>query len=313
MCIRDSYWRPGVTHVNEIIFHVITDPTTRLQSLESNEIQFMYTAEAGQINQLKAQKTFSMFLQYLDVPVFIMLNTDAKPLNNLKLRQALEYGTSQQQMCIRDRNAPGGSVTVTGSGFPTGNWNDNTSGVLLIEAVSYTHLGFTGASAVDFGSKPATDVTVNSDTSLTATSPAGGGTVNVTVTTAGVKSATSTADQFTYVAIPTVTSVSPDQGPLGGGTVVTISGTSLTGATKVHFGSKLATDVTVSSDSSLTATSPAGTGTVHVTVTVPTGTSLTSAADEFTYVVAPTVTGVSPTSGPNSGGTTVNILSLIHI
>jgi hypothetical protein len=173
--------------------------------------------------------------------------------------------------------------------------------------VSITGVGFTGVSAVHFGNAAATDVTVTSDTSLTATAPDGSGTVDVTVTTAGVTSATSSVDRFSYVAVPTVSSVSPAQGPLGGGTVVTISGTSLTGATAVDFGATPATDVTVTSDTSLTATSPAGTATVDVTVTVPSGTSLTTAADQFTYVVAPTVTGVSPSRGPNSGGTTVNI------
>ena len=37
-----------------------------------------------------------------------------------------------------------------------------------------------------------------SSTDITATSPAGTGTVDVTVTTPGGKSATSTADHFTY-------------------------------------------------------------------------------------------------------------------
>jgi ABC-type transport system substrate-binding protein len=92
------YWRPGVTHVNEIVFHVITDPTTRLQALQSGQIQFMYTAEAAQIKQIQGQSTDSMYVQHLDVPAFIMLNTDSAPLNNLKLRQALEYATNQPQI-----------------------------------------------------------------------------------------------------------------------------------------------------------------------------------------------------------------------
>jgi hypothetical protein len=39
---------------------------------------------------------------------------------------------------------------------------------------------------------------VSSATSITVTSPAGSGTVDVTVTGPGGKSATSSADQFTY-------------------------------------------------------------------------------------------------------------------
>ncbi|MGO9558160.1 MAG: beta strand repeat-containing protein [Acidimicrobiales bacterium] len=176
------------------------------------------------------------------------------------------------------------------------------------DSVSVTGTGFTGATAVDFGTAHATHVVVSSDDSLTATSPAGTGTVDVTVKTAAGTSATSLADQFDYAAQPTVTGVSSNQGPDAGGNLVDISGTSLTGATAVDFGSENpASDVTVISDTLLTAEAPAGTGTVDVTVTVPSGTSSTSVNDEYTYFPVPTVTGLSVSSGPAPGNTTVVI------
>jgi hypothetical protein len=58
---------------------------------------------------------------------------------------------------------------------------------------------FTGATVVDFGTNAATGVTVVNATTITAVSPAGTGVVNVTVTTLGGTSASSPADQFTYV------------------------------------------------------------------------------------------------------------------
>jgi IPT/TIG domain len=57
---------------------------------------------------------------------------------------------------------------------------------------------FTGATSVDFGSTPAASFTVNSDTSITAVSPAGSGTVQVTVSKGHVTSETSVATAFTY-------------------------------------------------------------------------------------------------------------------
>jgi hypothetical protein len=61
---------------------------------------------------------------------------------------------------------------------------------------------FTGASAVKFGGTAAASFKVGSDTSITAVSPAGTGTVDVTVSGPGGESATATADQFTYVHTP---------------------------------------------------------------------------------------------------------------
>ena len=169
--------------------------------------------------------------------------------------------------------------------------------------VTITGFGFTGASAVDFGATPATNLTVVSDTTITATSPAGAGSVNVTVTTPGGKSATSPADLFTYGLA--VSGIRPSAGPVGGGTLVTITGSGFTGATSVNFGTTPATNLTVVNDTTITADSPAGTGTVNVTVTTPAGTSSASSADLFTYGLA--VTGLSPSAGPVGGGTLVTI------
>ena len=173
--------------------------------------------------------------------------------------------------------------------------------------VTISGSNFSGATAVRFGAMSATSITVVNSSQITAYSPAGmAGTVDVTVTTAGGISATSAADQFTYVAAPAVTSVSPASGPSTGGTSVTITGTGLSGATAVTFGATAATGFTVNSSTQITATSPAGAaGTVDIRVTTAGGTSVTSAADQFTYSSAQqtqTITFGNP--GAQNFGTT---------
>jgi len=176
-----------------------------------------------------------------------------------------------------------------------------------------------GVTAVTFGSTPATSFQ-STFNSVTATSPAGAaGTVDVLVTTSRGTSPASVGDEFTYVApppppppAPTVTAVAPSSGSVSGGTIVKVTGTHLTGATAVTFGTTAATSFTVTSATSISATSPAGgvAGTVHVAVTTPSGVSSQSAADDFTYQAlgaAPVVTGISPSTGPTTGGTPVTI------
>jgi hypothetical protein len=168
--------------------------------------------------------------------------------------------------------------------------------------VTVTGTNFAAGDTVAFGGRAATGVTVNSATSITATSPAGSGTVNVTVTGPGGASATSSADQFTYGAppagAPTVSAVSPASGPATGGTTVTVTGTNFAAGDTVAFGGRAATGVTVNSATSITANAPAGNaqkvgGTVDVTVTGPGGTSSTSPADEFTYLVSSSTYSIS--------------------
>jgi hypothetical protein len=173
--------------------------------------------------------------------------------------------------------------------------------------VTITGTNFTGASAVKFGSTNATSFTVNSTTSITAMSPAGTGTVDVTVTTSGGTSATSSADQFTYVVPPAITQVKPIKGRSAGGTTVTITGTGFTGATAVKFGTVDATTFKVSSDTIIKAVSPAETaGTVDIRVTTPNGTSAITSADHYKFG-PPTITGLSPNSGSKAGGTSVTV------
>ncbi len=192
--------------------------------------------------------------------------------------------------------------TIAGINPPSG----PTGGATV---VTITGTNLSGATAVKFGSGAATAVSVNSaGTQVTAKAPAGTGAVDVTVTTVGGTSVTSGADQFTYLATPVVSGINPSSGPGAGDTAVTVTGTNLAGATSVKFGSAAATNVSVNAQGTqLTATSPAGRGTVDVTVTTPGGTSTTSSADQFTYVSAPTVSGLTPSSGPTAGGTSVAI------
>jgi alpha-tubulin suppressor-like RCC1 family protein len=162
------------------------------------------------------------------------------------------------------------------------------------------------ATAVAFGANSATHFTVTSPSSITAIAPPGTlRTVNVTVTTPSGTSAPTPADQFTYVAAPTVKKLSAKSGPGAGETSVTITGTGFEEATAVAFGAAPAAHFTIDSPTAITAVSPAGAGTAEVTVTAPGGTSAPSAKDRFEYV--PAVAGVSPGMGAAAGGTSVTI------
>ena len=108
---------------------------------------------------------------------------------------------------------------------------------------------------------------------------------------------------------PSITKLIPTSGPDTGGTLVDIIGTDLTGATGVDFGGTAGTGLTVDPSGGLaTVTSPAHTaGPYPVTITTPAG---TSAAETFTFEAplppgTPTLTGIDPTEGPETGGTPV--------
>ena len=174
-----------------------------------------------------------------------------------------------------------------------------------VTGVTITGTNLAGATSVTFGTAAATNVTVVSDTSITATTPGhAAGAVDVVITTPN-GTATGTG-AYTYGAAPTFSSIAPATGPAIGGTGVTITGTNLAGATSVTFGGTAATGVTGVSDTSITATTPGhAAGAVDVVITTPNGTATGTGA--YTYGAAPTFSSITPSIGPTIGGTGVTI------
>ncbi|MES4902205.1 MULTISPECIES: IPT/TIG domain-containing protein [unclassified Streptomyces] len=108
----------------------------------------------------------------------------------------------------------------------------------------------------------------------------------------------------------------PSAGPAAGGTIVTIHGHNLSGATAVHFGTATAT-ILANTATSVTVSSPPGQGAVPVTVTTPGG---TGSFGIFSYRRVPVLMGlavasspfggVGGTEGPTGGGGTAVITGL---
>jgi hypothetical protein len=107
------------------------------------------------------------------------------------------YGECSIESYVFNASVAGVPPTITSISPTKGSTAGGTS-------VTITGTAFTGTTVVNFGTTAATSFTFNSATLITATSPAdSAGTVDITVTTAGGTSATSTTDQYTYITAPT--------------------------------------------------------------------------------------------------------------
>jgi hypothetical protein len=173
-------------------------------------------------------------------------------------------------------------------------------------AVTITGTNFVAGATVDFGGSACTGVTIVSSTSITCTTPAHAvGLVSVSVTNTDTQ--VGSANAYTYRAAPTVTSSAPNSGALAGGSTITITGTGFyTGAT-VDVGGSACTGVSVVNATTLSCSVPAHVaGAVTITVTNA-DTQTGNAAAAYTYQAAPTVSNVTPSAGPISGGSSVTV------
>jgi hypothetical protein len=114
-------------------------------------------------------------------------------------------------------------------------------------------------------------------------------------------------DAFTFVSAPTLQSVSPDFGPVRGGSELTLLGADYQPGASVFFGTERA-QVLASTSTRLTVVTPptSTAGAVDVRIVNPDGQSVT-AVRGFRYLLAPVVSSVQPTTGPEAGGTLVRV------
>jgi len=113
-------------------------------------------------------------------------------------------------------------------------------------------------------------------------------------------------DGFTYNLPPRITSISPNAGPLEGGTPITITGTGFMGPPDVLIGDAEASSVECLPEKIIAETPPSDTGVKDVTVVNPDGQRATL-KDAFTYNTAPVITRVTPDNGRLAGGTRITI------
>jgi Bacterial Ig-like domain (group 3)/IPT/TIG domain len=183
--------------------------------------------------------------------------------------------------------------------------------------------GLADVTAVHFGDNTSVHVQSLSPYAVAAVAPAGTGTVDVTVSGPGGSSATSEADRYTYSTPvvntngPVVELVTPNTGPVSGGTAVTINGVHLGGAFAVQFGGAPAAQVVAKSDSEVQAVAPAGAfpERIDVTVTTATGSSAPTLTDSFTYGSPPprlaTSVALTPSEGTVAHGQTLTLRATV--
>lgn len=177
-------------------------------------------------------------------------------------------------------------------------------------SVTLTGTNFSGASDVIFGGVPATSVTVNNATSITATTPAHAtGSVDVVVSTPG-GTATLTGG-FSYLApvLPVANQVSATVAANSANNAVTLS---ITGgvATSVAVASQAAHGTATASGTSIVYSPDSGyygADSFTYTATNADGTSAPAIVSITVQARAPTLSVISPASGPTAGGTSVTL------
>lgn len=160
---------------------------------------------------------------------------------------------------------------------------------------------------VDIDGTPCVSVVVVDINTITCTTPSNGpGSVDILVTNPDLQSDV-LIDGFDYSSGPSITSVTPPNGPPGGGTIINLAGSGFVNGATITVGGNACSPVTFTDANNISCTTSSNSsGSYDVVITNP-DTQSDTETNGFTYNGAPTVTTVSPNSGPLAGGTSITI------
>lgn len=115
-----NYWK-GTPSVSEVRIEYIPDDNTRVLKLQGGETDVVDFVPFSQIAALNAQPNLKAQTFSIQQTAFIILNTSKPPLNDVKVRQALNYATDKEAII---KNVYFGQAKVMNSPIPQGTYYD---------------------------------------------------------------------------------------------------------------------------------------------------------------------------------------------
>lgn len=92
------YWRKGQPYLDEVVFEFVPDANTRVLKVRSGEAQVADAIPYNQVASLEASDEVSVEVAKALSWTSIYLNLKKPPLDNEKVRQALNYATPKEQI-----------------------------------------------------------------------------------------------------------------------------------------------------------------------------------------------------------------------
>lgn len=93
---NEQYWKEGRPYLDEVLIPYVTDDNTRILKLQAGEIDAAVNIPYAQIEQLDAGDKTDVQIEELYKFEGIWLNNAKEPLDDVKVRQALNYATDKE-------------------------------------------------------------------------------------------------------------------------------------------------------------------------------------------------------------------------
>ncbi len=94
------YWKQGLPYLDEIIFKPMPDSQTRYASLETGQMDMIWTDRGAAIEKAEKDPALVHYVSEGNGAEIFILNTAKPPLDDVRVRRALAYAWDQQ-VCVK--------------------------------------------------------------------------------------------------------------------------------------------------------------------------------------------------------------------
>jgi len=95
---NENYWKPGKPLLDEVMIPYVPDDNTRILKIQAGEVDAALNIPYAQIDQLDGQDDVDVLIEEIYRFDGMWLNNAKKPLDDPKVRQALNYATDKEAM-----------------------------------------------------------------------------------------------------------------------------------------------------------------------------------------------------------------------
>ena len=95
---NERYWRPGLPHVDAIVFRPVVDNNTRSAVLRTGEAHFAFPVSYEQAAVLQATPGLDVIGGPSIIARYMTMNVRKKPFDDLRVRQAINYAVNKEAL-----------------------------------------------------------------------------------------------------------------------------------------------------------------------------------------------------------------------
>jgi len=117
------YWKPGQPYLDEIIFKIVPDDNARILMMQGGQIDVINDLPLNQVDILNANPNVTAKVYPIQAMTSIGINNEKEPLDDVKIRQALNYATDKDAL---NRVVYFGKAEIQTSPIPKGAFFDSS-------------------------------------------------------------------------------------------------------------------------------------------------------------------------------------------